>query len=104
MRQRVESGERTYSEPSKRHHRQHLISKRMVDGHLVWTIAPRQNASNKRWSMTGCLAHCPKRSTPSLRLLTQFRLTGESDERYIDLDLRTCLQWCVYYNPGKSDE
>ena len=47
MRQRVESGDRTYSEPSKRHHRKHLISKRTINGHLVWTIAPKQNASDK---------------------------------------------------------
>jgi len=47
MRQRVESGDRTYSEPSKRHHRKHLISKRTIDGHLVWTVAPKQNASDK---------------------------------------------------------
>jgi monoterpene epsilon-lactone hydrolase len=47
MRQRVESGERTYSEPSNRLHRKHLISKRTINGHLVWTIAPKQNASGK---------------------------------------------------------
>ena len=47
MRQRVESGDRTYSEPSKRHHRKHLISKRTVNGHLVWTIAPLKNSSGK---------------------------------------------------------
>ena len=47
MRQRVESGERTYSEPSKRLHRKHLISKRTIDGHLVWTISPKQDASGK---------------------------------------------------------
>lgn len=47
MRQRVESGDRTYSEPSKRLHRKHLISKRTIDGHLVWTVAPKQNASEK---------------------------------------------------------
>ena len=47
MRQRVESGDRTYSEPSKRLHRKHLISRRTINGHLVWTIVPRQNASNK---------------------------------------------------------
>lgn len=47
MRQRVESGDRTYTEPSKRLHRKHLISKREVNGHLVWTIAPKQNASEK---------------------------------------------------------
>src|SRR6185295_4560657 len=47
MRQRVESGDRTYSEPSKRLHRKHLITRRSIDGHLVWTIAPKQNASGK---------------------------------------------------------
>jgi len=47
MRQRVESGDRTYSEPSKRLHRKHSISKRAIHGHLVWTVAPKQNASEK---------------------------------------------------------
>jgi acetyl esterase/lipase len=47
MRQRVESGERTYSEPSKRLHRKHLISKSTLNGHFVWTIAARENASEK---------------------------------------------------------
>jgi acetyl esterase/lipase len=47
MRQRVENGDRTYSEPSKRLHRKHLITKRTIDGHLVWTIAPKQNATDK---------------------------------------------------------
>lgn len=47
MRQRVENGDRTYTEPSKRLHRKHLISKRKVNGHLVWTIAPQQNAGEK---------------------------------------------------------
>lgn len=47
MRQRVESGERTYTEPSLRLHRKHQISKREIDGHLVWTIAPRENPSGK---------------------------------------------------------
>jgi acetyl esterase/lipase len=42
MRQRVESGDRTYTEPSPRLHRKHHITKRTVDGHLVWTIAPKQ--------------------------------------------------------------
>jgi len=43
LRQRVESGERTYTEPSQRLHRKHQISKREINGHLVWTIAPKQN-------------------------------------------------------------
>jgi len=47
MRQRVESGDRTYSEPSKRQHRKYLIAKRTINSHLVWTIAPKQNASEK---------------------------------------------------------
>src|ERR1051325_170871 len=47
MRQRVESGERPYTEPSPRMQRQHQISRRDVDGHLVWTIAPREKASGK---------------------------------------------------------
>jgi acetyl esterase/lipase len=47
MRQRVESGDRTYTEPSRRMHRRHQISKRELNGHLVWTIAPKENASGK---------------------------------------------------------
>ena len=47
MQQRVESGDRTYSEPTQRLHRKHQISKRHVNGHLVWTIAPRGNRSGK---------------------------------------------------------
>jgi len=47
LRQRVESGERTYTEPSRRLHEKHQISKRQVNGHLVWTIAPRENPSGK---------------------------------------------------------
>jgi acetyl esterase/lipase len=43
MRQRVESGERTYTEPSRRLHRKHRVTKRNVDGHLVWTIAPKES-------------------------------------------------------------
>src|SRR4026207_2197388 len=41
LRQRVANGERTYTEPSPRLHRKHHITKRTVDGHLVWTIAPK---------------------------------------------------------------
>ena len=47
MRQRVESGDRTYTEPSQRLHRKHRISSRTVNGHLVWTIAPKESASEK---------------------------------------------------------
>lgn len=47
-RQRVESGKRTYTEPSRRLHRKHCITKRSVNGHLVWTIAPNENACGKQ--------------------------------------------------------
>jgi epsilon-lactone hydrolase len=47
MRQRVENGDRTYSEPSKRLRRKYLIAKQTINSHLVWTIAPKQNASEK---------------------------------------------------------
>lgn len=47
LRQRVESGKRTYTEPSPRLHRTHQVSKREVNGHLVWTIGPRERPSGK---------------------------------------------------------
>lgn len=47
MRERVERGDRTNTEPSRRLHRKHHISKRDVNGHLVWTIAPKQAAGPK---------------------------------------------------------
>src|SRR5215510_7237326 len=47
MRERVASGKRTYTEPSRSLHRKHHITKREVNGHLVWTIAPKENASGK---------------------------------------------------------
>ena len=47
MRQRVESGERTYTEPSPRLHRTHQIIKRDGDGHLVWIVSPREKPSDK---------------------------------------------------------
>ncbi|HKP81183.1 MAG TPA: alpha/beta hydrolase, partial [Pyrinomonadaceae bacterium] len=43
----VESGDRTYTEPSRRLHRRHHITRREINGHLVWTIAPKQNAGRK---------------------------------------------------------
>lgn len=46
-RQRVESGKRTYTEPTRRLRRKHCITKRSVNGHLVWTIAPKENACGK---------------------------------------------------------
>ena len=47
MQQRVENGERTYTEPSRRLQQKHQVSKRQVNGHLVWTIAPKENPSGK---------------------------------------------------------
>ena len=47
-RERVERGERTYTEPTRRLYRKHRISKRDVNGHLVWTIAPREGGREKR--------------------------------------------------------
>ena len=47
MRERVENGNRTYTEPSRRLHRKHRISKREVNDHLVWTVAPKENAGEK---------------------------------------------------------
>lgn len=48
MRERVENGERTYTEPSRRLHRKHRVDKRDVNGHLVWTIAPKDNGCGKQ--------------------------------------------------------
>jgi monoterpene epsilon-lactone hydrolase len=48
MRQRVESGQQTYTEPSRRMRRKHRVTKRDFNGHLVWTIAPRENAGSKQ--------------------------------------------------------
>ena len=47
MRERVENGDRTYTEPSQRLHRKHTITKRELNGHLVWTMAPKENACAK---------------------------------------------------------
>ena len=47
-RERVENGERTYTEPSRRLHRKHRISRREVNGHLVWTIAPKVDGRGKQ--------------------------------------------------------
>ena len=47
MRERVERGERTYTEPSRRMHRKHHISKSFINDHLVWTIAPKENSGRK---------------------------------------------------------
>jgi acetyl esterase/lipase len=47
MRERVANADRTYTEPSRRLHRKHRISKREVNGHLVWTVSPKENAGEK---------------------------------------------------------
>ncbi len=47
MRQRVESGQRTYTEPTRRHRRKYRVTQRDFMGHLVWTIAPKENAGSK---------------------------------------------------------
>jgi len=47
MRQRVESGQRTYTEPKRRHRQKYEVTQRDFRGHLVWTIAPKQNSSGK---------------------------------------------------------
>lgn len=48
MRERVENGERTYTEPSRRLHRKHRITQRSLNGHLVWTIAPKVAGGGKQ--------------------------------------------------------
>ena len=48
MQQRVESGRQTYTEPTSRHRRKYRITKSDYNGHLVWTIAPKQNAGSKQ--------------------------------------------------------
>ena len=47
MRQRVESGKRTYTEPSRGLRHKHQITNRTINGHLVWTIAPKEKAGDK---------------------------------------------------------
>lgn len=48
MQQRVESGERTYNEPTSKHHKKHLITLQEDNGHKVWTVAPKAFASDLR--------------------------------------------------------
>lgn len=47
MRERVERGRQTYTEPTRRQCRKYLVTKRDFRGHLVWTIAPKQNPGRK---------------------------------------------------------
>jgi acetyl esterase/lipase len=47
MKERVESGERTYTEPTKKHHQKHNISTHEVNGHQVWTMAPKDSHSGR---------------------------------------------------------
>lgn len=47
MRQRAESGQTTYTEPTRRQRRNYRVTSRDFKGHLVWTIAPKTNAGSK---------------------------------------------------------
>ena len=48
MRERVESGKTTYTEPTRRQRRKYDVAQRDFRGHLVWTIAPKQNPTRKQ--------------------------------------------------------
>ena len=43
MRQRVESGQTTYTEPTRRQRRKYHVTQRDFRGQAVWTITPKQN-------------------------------------------------------------
>lgn len=47
LEQRVASGQRTNAQPTARQRRKFRIDSRTVDGHKVWTIAPRSNPSGQ---------------------------------------------------------
>ena len=68
MRQRVESGQRTYTEPTGRQRRKYRVTQRDFMGHLVWTIAPKVNAGRST-SFTcmaaGTLTALPHNTGPS---------------------------------------
>ena len=48
MRQRVENGEQTYTEPTRRQRRKYEVTQSDRNGHLVWTIAPKAGAARKQ--------------------------------------------------------
>jgi acetyl esterase/lipase len=48
MRERVESGRTTYTEPTRRQRRKYDVTQRDFHGHAIWTIAPKQNLSRKQ--------------------------------------------------------
>ena len=48
MRQRVENGEQTYTEPTRRQRRDYHVTCSDRNGHLVWTIAPLAGAARKQ--------------------------------------------------------
>jgi acetyl esterase/lipase len=48
MRQRVENGEQTYTEPTAKQRRKYQVTKTDRDGHLVWTIAPTTGTPRKQ--------------------------------------------------------
>src|ERR1700752_204646 len=45
LQQRVERGERTYTEPTRRQQKEHRVTTSDVDGHTVWTITPWNGAN-----------------------------------------------------------
>ena len=47
MQERVEKGERTYSEPPPILYKKHLVTTQLENGHKVWTISPKQIPGNK---------------------------------------------------------
>jgi acetyl esterase/lipase len=48
MRQRVENGEQTYTEPTARQRRDYQVTKSDRNGHLVWTVAPKSGTPRKQ--------------------------------------------------------
>jgi epsilon-lactone hydrolase len=48
MRERVENGEQTYTEPTRKQRSRYDISKSDRNGHIVWTIAPRAGVARSR--------------------------------------------------------
>ena len=48
MRERVESGQTTYTEPTRRQRRKYHVTQRDFRGHAVWTITPKQNPTRKQ--------------------------------------------------------
>lgn len=47
MKERVEGGQRTYSEPTSKHRQKHNVSTHEVNGHQVWTMTPKSGPTSK---------------------------------------------------------